>query len=261
MAVLRIAGLQTAGTPGDVEANLAELELAAADAAAKGARLLITPEMFLTGYDIGPVQAAENSRLPLTERVADIAVRQKIAILAGLPEPCGPHTHNMAVLIDTTGTRLAAHAKTHLFGALDRAMFTPGHCPVTLVEFEGIKIAILICYDVEFPENVRAAALAGAHLIAVPTAQMEPFRFISDTVIPVRAWENQVYVAYINHIGQEGHTKYVGGSSICAPDGSALARADRSTELLIADIDSAKVAQAQLANPYLQDLRTDLFPA
>ena len=259
MATLRIAGLQTAGTPGNVEANLAELDSAAAEAAAAGARLLITPEMFLTGYDIGPGQVAEQALTPLTDRVAAVAALHGIAILAGLPEPSGPGTANMAVLIDAEGTRLASHAKTHLFGELDRSMFVPGHSPVTLVEYGGVKIAILICYDVEFPETVRAAALAGAQLIAVPTAQMEPFRFVADMVIPVRAWENQVYVAYINHVGQEGQTRYVGGSSICAPDGSALARSDRSTGLLLADIDTARVAEGQRQNPYLQDLRTELF--
>lgn len=69
--------------------------------------------------------------------------------------------------------------------------------------------------------------MAGAHLVAVPTAaQMEPFAFIADAVIRTRAWENQVYVAYINHDGAEAETVYV-GRSIVAPDASVLDRIER----------------------------------
>lgn len=259
MTILRIAGLQTAGTPSDVEANLAELDAAVARAKTHEVELVITPEMFLTGYDIDIADLTRFTRTALTERVAEIAARHEVAILVGVPEASPSGVTNSAVFLDSRGTRLASHAKTHLYGDLDRAMFSAGDSPVSLVEYRGVKIAMLICYDVEFPENVRAAALAGAHVIAVPTAQMEPFRFIPDTVIPVRAWENQVYVAYVNHVGQEAETVYVGGSSICAPDGSFLARADRETKLIVADIDTEVVAKAQVDNPYLQDRRPDLY--
>ena len=57
-------------------------------------------------------------------------------------------------------------------------------------------------------------ALAGAHLMAVPTALMKPFRFIAEQVVRARAWENQMYVAYVNHDGREGELEYVGRSSI-----------------------------------------------
>jgi predicted amidohydrolase len=259
MPIFRIAGLQTAGTAGDVPANLAELDAAAAEAKASGAELLITPEMFVTGYDIGVDLVAKLAEGDLARQVGRIAKRHGIALLVGLPEISGGGIVNAAVLLDHNGNRLISHSKTHLFGDLDRSTFIPGHEAVSLVEFAGIKIAVLICYDVEFPENVRAAALAGAQLIAVPTAQMEPFRFVADQVIRVRAWENQVYVAYINHIGNEGLTRYVGGSSICAPDGSVVAHADREAALIISDIDTSIVAKGQRDNPYLQDLRSEMF--
>ncbi len=259
MSVLRVAGLQTAGSPGQVQTNLDELDSSAAQAIAAGAGLLITPEMFVTGYDIGEARVAEFAGLDLVGLVAQIAKRHGIAILVGLPLGTDHGVVNAAVLIDSSGVPLVAHSKTHLFGDLDRSMFIQGHTPVSMVEYSGVKIALLICYDVEFPENVRAAALEGAHLVAVPTAQMEPFRFVADHLIRVRAWENQVYVAYINHIGQEGSTAYVGGSSICGPDGSVLAHADRDRALIIADIDTEVVARGQMENPYLEDLRIEMF--
>lgn len=258
--VLRVAGLQTAGDPGDVEANLAELERAAATARAGQAQLLITTELFVTGYDIGDVLYALAAE-PLLDRVCGIAREHGIALIVGLPEvaPAG-RLYNSAVFIDHTGTVLGRHRKTHLFAELDRTYFEAGDDAVSIVDYRGTRIAMMICYDVEFPENVRMAALAGAHLVAVPTAQMEPFSFIADCVIRTRAWENQIYVAYINHDGAEANTAYVGRSSIVAPDASVLDHLEHGTGLLFADIDPAAVIAAQQANPYLSDRRPELYP-
>lgn len=250
--------MQTAGTPGDVEANFAELDGTAARAADRGADLLITPELFVTGYDVGDV--AQWAEQPLADRVGELCRRHGIGILAGMPERVPGGVGNCDTLLDERGEVLVRYAKAHLFGDLDRERFAPGDRLVATAEFRGVRISVLICYDVEFPEAARAAALDGADLIAVPTAQMEPFAFVADTVIPARAWENQVYLAYTNHIGREAGTVYVGRSSIIAPDGSVLQRAVDEPALLVADVDGDVVAEARRANPYLLDRRTDLHP-
>lgn len=250
--------MQTAGTPADPEANLAELDEAAARAAAQGSDLLMTPELFVTGYDIGDVEPWAGE--PLAARVGEVSRRHGVGILAGLPEKIPGGIGNCAVLVDEHGEVLTRYVKTHLFGELDRERFVAGDRLVVTTDFHGVRIAVLICYDVEFPEATRAAALAGADLIAVPTAQMEPFAFVADVVIPARAWENQVYLAYTNHIGQEAETVYVGRSSVVAPDGSVLRRAVTESALLVVDIDTEVVAEARRANPYLLDRRTDLHP-
>ena len=115
---------------------------------------------------------------------------------------------------------------------------------------------MLICYDVEFPENVRRLAEAGADLVAVPTAlpASDHAAFISGSMIPVRAFENQVHLAYVNHCGADRNFAYAGLSRIAAPDGRTLAVADASPALLFADIEPAAFAAAREANPYLEDL-------
>ncbi|MEZ0493400.1 carbon-nitrogen hydrolase family protein [Kineococcus sp. TBRC 1896] len=256
---MRIAGLQHAGTPGDVDANLAALDEAAGRAAAAGCRLLVTPEMFLTGYDIGDL-VERLAREPLEDRVARVAARRGVAIAVGLPLPAasGEGVTNSVLLLDERGGRLARYDKTHLFGDLDRAMFVPGADAVVTADLDGVRLAFLVCYDVEFPETVRAAAVAGADLVVVPTAQMEPFAFVAEHLVRVRAWENQVYVAYLNHVGAEGDLRYVGRSSICAPSGDVLAAGGPDDEtLLVADVDLGVVRAARLQNPYLTDLRPE----
>ena len=255
---LTVAGLQAAGVPGDVEANCAQLRAAAAEAAAAGARLLITPELYLTGYDIGD-QVRELARLDLTGAVRQIAREAGLAILAGLPEPAGERLYNTAILVGGRGEELLRYRKTHLFGDLDRRYFVPGDDLVAVAELHGVRMAVLICYDVEFPETVRAAAERGADLIAVPTAQMTPFEFVAEQVVRTRAWENQVYLAYVNHDGRERTLEYVGRSSIVAPSGDVLAGAGHGDQLLLATIDTEVVARARAQNPYLNDRRSYLY--
>lgn len=255
---MRISGLQTAGTPGDVGANLRELEAACAQARASGSELLITSELFLTGYDIGD-SLLELARTDLLPPLQDIARRHGLALVAGLPEYEEGAVYNSAFFISSTGTILGRHRKTHLFGELDRRYFTPGDRLTTLIDFGGIRIALLICYDVEFPENVRAAVLAGADLIAVPTAQMDPYVFVADHLLRVRAWENQVYIAYINHDGAEGSLTYVGRSSITGPSADVLDRVEHGNRLISAVVDPSATARGRKENPYLNDRRPDLY--
>ena len=256
---LTIAGLQTAGTLRDVDANLRELEAAAEEAAGNGAELLITTEMFVTGYVVGdalPELAGRDFLGP----VRALAERLGIAILLGGPEQTAEGVYNSAYFIDDRGEVVDVHRKSHLFAELDRQQFISGDGLFGLVEYRGVRIATMICYDVEFPETVRAAALAGAHLVAVPTAQMEPFAFIAEQLIRVRAWENQVYVAYIDHDGREGELTYVGRSSIVAPDAAVIDSVEHGTRLIYGTVDPAVVTAQQKANPYLADRRGTLYP-
>ena len=260
---LTIAGLQHPGHPGDVAANLAVVAAAAREARARGADLLVTPEMFVTGYNIG-ARVAQLARRPLVDEIARVAAESGIAVVAGLPELLPDGTvANTALLVDETGAELARYRKTHLFSELDQSLFVAGTGLPVPVTYRGVRLALLICYDVEFPETVRAAALAGAHVVVVPTAQMEPFAFVAETLIPVRAWENQVYVAYVNRSGEEGDLRYVGRSSIAAPSGAVLdaLAPGTPTGLVLATVDTDVVEQAQHDNPYLADLRPELYQA
>ncbi|MFD0025784.1 carbon-nitrogen hydrolase family protein [Streptomyces sp. NPDC058382] len=261
MPPLRTALLQSSGTPGSVDGNLALLDATARRAAASGARLLVCPEMFLTGYAIGDdvPRLAEAADGPAAQAVAGIAARHGIAVHYGYPERDGGTLYNAAQLIGPDGTRLANYRKTHLFGDFEEHWFTPGDRAVVQAELDGVRVGLLTCYDVEFPENVRAHALAGADLLLVPTALMHPFPFVAESVVPVRAFENQLYVAYVNRTGTEGPFEFVGLSALAGPDGTVRARAGRGEELVIGDVDPALLTASRAANPYLRDRRPGLY--
>ncbi len=253
---MRIAVLQTGSS------DLGRLREAAQTAAGRGARLLITPEAFTTGYNVPEVaERAQPPRGPWQEEVASIAQETGVAILYGYAERDGDVVRNAAQLVDRDGRALANYRKSHLYGEVDTRTFTPGEGDFAVVDLDDVKVGILICYDVEFPEAVRALALAGADLVAVPTALMRPYEVVTRTVVPSRAYENQVYVAYANRCGTEDPLAYCGESCVVGPDGADLARAGSGEELLLADIDPARLASSRAANTHLGDRRPELYGA
>ncbi|MEU3823554.1 MULTISPECIES: carbon-nitrogen hydrolase family protein [unclassified Streptomyces] len=261
MPPLRTALLQSSGQLGDVAANLKILDEAAARAAAGGAGLLVAPELFLTGYAIGAdiARLAEPADGPSAREAAAIAVRHGLAIAYGYPERDGEAVYNSARLVGADGMLLANYRKTHLYGGFEQDWFTPGDQPVVQAEVGGVRVGLMICYDVEFPENVRAHALAGTDLLLVPTALMHPAEIVAEAVVPVRAFENQLYIAYANRTGPEGDFEFVGLSALAGPDGTARARAGRGEELVTGDADPELLRRSRDENPYLRDRRPALY--
>lgn len=256
--MMRIAVQQAAYASGSLPRNLTFLNGAAAAARAEGADLLIMPELALQGYGAGA--AMTDAALTAEEVVSEIAALPDLsglALIAGFAERGRDCLYNSAIFLDAEGSAPVIYRKSHLYGAYEQALFRRSRPGTVVVEVGGLKIGILICYDVEFPENVRRLAQAGADLIAVPTAlpAAAEARFIARQMIPVRAFENQVFVAYANHCGHDGAFSYAGLSAIVAPDGHLLAAAEAEGEALImADIDPSAYAASRERNAYLRDL-------
>lgn len=258
--MLRISCMQAEGLPGEVEHNLDLVDRAAAQARSDGAHLLITPEMFVTGYDCGELAALLTPDRDLAGCVAAIAARHRVAILAGLPVALPAEgIANAAIFVDDNGQTLGVHHKSHLYGAIDKDRFCAGTHSATIVDYRGVRIGVLVCFELEFPEPARLAALAGAQLIAVPTSNMEPYAAINEHLVWTRAWENQTYVAYVNRCGTERNTHYVGRSTVYGPGGELIARAYTSPTLLTADISIPAVSAARHDFSYLAERRPSLY--
>lgn len=258
---MRLALWQT--TPvHDIGEALARLDAAAATAAQDNADLLITPEMYLGGYNIGADAVAAHAArsFEVIAELTGIAKRHNIALVAGLALPRPSRPFNACMAIDATGTELCRYAKTHLFGTVDAAQFTAGTALSPTFLLGEFTCSLAICYDIEFPELARALALAGSDIILVPTANMTPFDSVATRLVPARAEENAVYVAYTNYIGTEGAFAYNGLSCLCGPNGCDVLRGSTDTpELLIADIDRSALDPARKAQTHLADRRPDLY--
>lgn len=256
---MRIAALQMRAIAGDQQASFARIERAAHEAATGGASLLVTPELGLPGYGAGDAMGrlAEQVDGDLVTRLQALAKETGIAIVAGFAEHGGDCVYNSAAFV-SAGRPPAVYRKSHLYGPYERGLFRPGEPSADIVEHGGMKLGLLICYDVEFPENVRRLAQADAQAVLVPTAlPASPHAdLIARKMIPVRAFENQIFVAYVNFCGSDSRFAYAGLSGIAAPDGSMLAEAgERGEELLFANLDPSAYAQSAAENTYLKDLR------
>ena len=186
---MKIALYQGPGKINDVAGAFALLAEKAKQAKTDGADLLILPEMYLSGYNIGPERArAQAVTQAGLQPACEVARAQGIALVFGYPELVGDAVANAAVLIGPDGVVLANYRKSHLFGDLDRAMFKTVGAEFPLAQLGGLKIGLLICYDIEFPEPARLLALQGADVILVPTAQMEPYHQVAQYVIPTLAY-------------------------------------------------------------------------
>lgn len=260
---MRIALYQCPPLPLNIDGNLLRLEQQAHAAAALGAQLLVCPEMFLTGYNIGAQAARDLAQAADGDAAGDVAAIAQssgVAILYGYPElGANEQVYNAVQLIDSRGQTLCNYRKTHLFGDLDKAMFSPGEDRFPIVELNGWHLGLLICYDVEFPENSRRLALAGADLILVPTANMTPYDFVAEVTVRARAYENQCYMVYANYCGREGDIHYCGLSSINAPDGSRAALAQQDEALISAELDRQLLTESRSINTYFNDRRPGLY--
>ena len=257
---MKIALFQGEPAHADPEKGLAQIDKAARDAAAKGADLLVTPEMSVTGYAIGVAATrdlAQQVRGPYFDAVSALCKTLGIAIAYGYPERGDDDAiYNTAQLVDAQGEIVLSYRKTHLFGDVDRAQFTRGDVVSDVVSFGGMNIALALCYDVEFPELVRLYTMAGVDLLIVPTANMVPFDSVCDRALPVHAEVNGIGIAFANYVGKEGLYTYCGRSAICGVEGDDLARADKTgTALIMAEFTGRRLPK----EAYLKDRRPDLY--
>lgn len=252
---MRLALVQM--TPRDAADRMAVIERLALSLAALGVDLLLLPELLLPGYNQPDAHRDQSQALDgdWTRSIADIACKSGLAIAYGWAERDGNAVYNAASVIGADGARLAHYRKIQLFGEMERDSFTPGQDAPPIFTFKDRRLGMLICYDIEFPEHARDLARRGAELLLVPTANPEGYDHVQQILVPARAYENRVSIAYANYCGPDGDLNFGGGSVIVGPDGRALASAGTGVgqTVLIADLPADN--GSALLSTQLTDLR------
>jgi predicted amidohydrolase len=267
-----IAAAQFAPVLGDTAANRDATARAVGQAAAAGAELVVLPELSDSGY----VFAGPDEARGLATRAADsptlaqwqkLAAEHGCAVVGGFCE-LGEDglLYNSAALADASGPR-ALYRKAHLWDR-EKLIFTPGSGVPPVVDLPCGRVAVMICYDLEFPEWARLAALDGADLIAAPVnwpaAPCPPGERPAEVVkAQADAAVNGVYVVVADRCGRERGVDWISGSVIIGPGGYPLAGpvlADR-PEVLVADCDLAAARDKRInsRNDLLGDRRPDLY--
>ena len=217
--------------------------------------LVVCPELFVSGYNVGDelIEKAEPARGASFSAMSKLCQKLNTALVYGYSEVYEDQLFNSAAFINNEGDLIANHRKQlNSPGSFEEKYFTPGSSS-TMVEYGGFKISVLICYEIEFPESSRKAALSGAQLIVVPTALVSKWDVVASKIVPTRAFENGLWLAYANHAGEENGLDYLGGSKIVGPDGAIIADAGKEEKLITASINTDEIAQARNRLPYLRD--------
>jgi len=238
---VQISAVQTDVTLGDKAANLRQLIQTLAAEAQLGSRLIVFPECLLTGYCFESrdeaMQHAETIPGPSVQEIAEACRELNVFTVFGMLERCESDLFNVAVAVGPDGI-VGTYRKTHLpFLGVDR-FTTPGTQPYEVLELDGLRLGMLICYDGGFPEPVRALALAGADLVVLPTNWPPGAESMAEHAVCTRAMENNIYFAAVNRVGTERGFQFIGDSSICDPAGNFIQRvAGREAGIIRAEID------------------------
>ena len=270
-----IAVAQLAIAVGQPDANRQAAAGAVAEAAAAGARLVVLPELCDSGYVFDASAPAEEARglaSPAGDSVTlnqwhSLAAEHRLVIVGGFCElGADGRLYNSAALVDASGPR-AVYRKAHLWDT-EKLVFTPGDAPPPVVNTDFGRVAVMICYDLEFPEWVRLAALDGADLVAAPVnwpAVASPAGERPAEVIKAQAAAatNGVFVAVADRCQAERGVSWISGSVIVGTEGYPLAGpvlADRATVLTAAcDLPRARDKKLSGDNDLLADRRPELY--
>lgn len=274
---MRIALAQIT-TTADRAANLERALKAIDDAAARGAELVVFAEIVLdlffpaekcVGACPGPAATlAETVPGPITERLAERARRHGIVIVFNLYEIDGEgRTFDSSPVIDADGTLLGVTRMVHITdyeGFHEQDYYHPGDRGAPVYATRAGKIGVAICYDRHYPEYLRALALGGAELICIPQAGClgEWPDGLYEAEVQTAAFQNGCFVALCNRVGVEEKLTFAGESFVADPDGRVIARGKSLEEdLVIVDLDLAKVAASHAKKLFLRDRRPELYAA
>ncbi|MGA2976168.1 MAG: carbon-nitrogen hydrolase family protein [Spirochaetia bacterium] len=255
-----IACGQFAPASGDIARNTERIDGFAAEAARRGAAVLVLPELCLCGY---PSREESRGRAvapngPEMARLAECARSRGISLCFGFVElePTGI-LHNSMAFIDRTGRLGGVYRKVHLWAA-EKEWADPGE-GFGCVDLGSLKLGMWICYDTRFPEAARTLARSGATLGLVGSAWFGPAEEW-ELALRARALDNGMFVAGAAVQGRFGEADFHGASLIVSPHGRVLAQAEEGRdELICAEYDSDAVAAFRARLPLLADLRPGAY--
>jgi len=255
----------------DKAANVARALDAVDRAAAAGASLAIFAELAFERFH--PQRPAEDSFLdlaepvpgPTTDAFCERARRHGMVTILNLYERDAARAYDCSPVIDADGRLLGRTRMVHITDYAcfhEQGYYTPGDTGAPVYDTRVGRIGVAICYDRHYPEYMRALAVAGADLVAVPQAGAagEWPEGLCEAELRVAAFQNGYYTALCNRVGDENCLTFAGESFVCAPNGQVIARAPAGEDtILYADVDLSSAERSHARRLFLRDRRPELY--
>lgn len=241
------------------------------EAVAQGADLVVYPELaftpFYPQYPAGPsaLELAEPIPGPTTALFQDAARALGVVVVLNVFERDGTNAYDTSPVIDADGALLGCTRMMHITEYAcfhEQSYYTPSTTGAPVYDTAVGRIGIAICYDRHYPEYLRMLALQGADLIVVPQAGAtgEWPDGIYEAELQVASFQNGVFMALANRVGQEDHLTFAGGSFVTNPVGEIVAQGPLEQEAIIyADIELGKCAQSPAKRLFLRDRRPSQY--
>jgi len=269
---------------GDTSANLDIIAARVAEAAARGAQLIVLQELHNGAYfcqheSTETFDLAEPIPGPSTHTLGALAKQHNVVIVGSLFERRAPGLyHNTAVILEKDGTLAGKYRKMHIPddpGFYEKFYFTPGDLGFTPIDTSLGRLGVLVCWDQWYPEAARLMALAGAELLIYPTAiGWDPDDAADEKNRQRDAWllshrghavANGLPVLACNRVGHEpsplgaSGIDFWGHSHVLGPQGEILAETGTESTLLMAELDLTRSEQVRRIWPFLRDRRIDAY--
>jgi N-carbamoylputrescine amidase len=235
----------------------------------KGAGIACLPQLFNTHWF--PIEI-NNRNFELAESVhgstittmREAAQRLKMALILPIFEKDGGTFFNTAFVIDENGDVIGRYRKMHVPQIPlweERSYFEKGDLGFCVFNLRGLRLGVLLCWDIFFPEAPRILALKGAQMIFVPTASaFYDQRRKWDRAIAASAHANGLYIFRVNRVGKEGKLDFYGRSLCIGPNGDPVDSPSGSSEgVILIDVDLNKINEGRNIWPFLKDRRIDAY--
>lgn len=224
-----------------------------------GADLLVLPEGVLARDIADPdlvLKAAQPLDGPFVTQLLAASRGNSLTTMMSVHVPASPGKAWNVLIALRNGEIIAGYRKLHLYDAFsmrESDNVTPGKEVPPLVDVAGMRVGLMTCYDVRFPELARRLALDGADVLVLPSAWVKgPLKEMHwEVLVTARALENTCYVVAVGECGPRN----IGGSMTVDPLGVAIARAAEAPALVFAELDPARIAQARHHLPVLENRR------
>lgn len=238
----------------DRPANHAKARQLIANANPQCGSLIILPETFSTGFSMNLAVTAEPEEGLTEEFLREIAAEYQSCVIGGVvTQTADGHGMNQSLAISPAGNVIARYTKNYPFSMGGENQVHVKGKGVSVFEWQGLRIAPLICYDLRFPELARSAIRAGAEVLIYIAAW--PAKRIQHwiTLLQARAIENLAYVIGVNRCGTDPQFTYTGRSLVVDPHGIIIADAGEQEHVVSAQLDPKVIHNWRSQFPALKD--------
>jgi omega-amidase len=256
---MKVCTVQLESAWEDPGATLRKAARLAASAKEQGAEMACFPEQFATGWSPHSTRFAEEPDGPVVTALQGIARDNSLWLLGSCVGKHEPRPLNTSIAIDPRGEVVASFSKIHPFSPGGEDLHYDRGDHLSVFTAGGVRFGIAICYDLRFAPLFRAYALAGVHCVLVPSAWPCSRIHAWETLVRARALDNQFYVIGCNPTGTTPVDRYCGHSLSADPVGAVISCGGEGEELVMTEVDRAKVEAARARMPVEKDRRPDLY--